>query len=656
MPARHSGRRFGRPFAIVTAAALLVALLPANALAAPERPDFTVQPGGAVAGQPFATQPVVSIVKGNSVVTSATGSITLSIASNPSGGVLTCTGGPSRTLAAGVASFSGCSINNAGNGYTLLATWDQGGSATSSPFTVAATGGTATKLAFTTQPGGGAVGVAWAVQPIIAVQDASGNTVTTSTASVTLAIGTNPGGGTLTCSGGLTKSAVAGVAAFSGCKIDKAGVGYTLTATSSGLTGATSALFTISSLTAVKLAFVTQPARGTPAGAFAGQPVVAVQDVNGVTDTTSTASITLAIGTNPGGGSLTCSGGLTKNAVSGIAAFGGCKISAFGVGYTLVASAAALTPATSAQFDVADRLVFTTQPSGATGGTAFTTQPVVAVRAGPTNAATHDQVTQVTLGITSGSGAAGAILTCTSGLTRTVVNGLAAFGGCAISTGGTGYTIVASSPGLTSATSAPFNVTGVTLLVVSPSASVINYPSSVTLFVHIASLGIARIVDLQTSRDLVNWSALTALSTNASGDATFTYAPRTNLYYRASFAGAPGLGAGTSLATRVIVRQSAALKPNAGTIRLVNRGTRITYIATVRPLPLAGSARVTFLIYKRVNGVWAFRTSATLPANGAGVATFAWTWGRGEWYIRARANTTVYNAARLSTIARIIAR
>jgi hypothetical protein len=654
MPKRPSGRRFGRPFAVVTAAALLVALLPANVLAAPERPDFTVEPGGAVAGQPFTTQPVVSIIKGNSVVNSATGTITLSIASNPSGGGLTCAGGPSKALAAGVASFSGCSINSAGNGYTLLATWDQGGSATSAPFNVTTLVGTATKLAFVQQPGGGAVGVAWAVQPIIAVQDASGNTVTTSTASVTLAIGANPGGGALTCSGGLTRAAVSGLAAFSGCKIDKAGLGYTLTATSIGLTGATSAPFTISSLTAVKLAFVTQPARGTPGGAFAIQPVVAVQDVNGVTDTTSTAAVTLAIGTNPGGGALTCSGGLTKSAVAGVAAFSGCKISAFGVGYTLVASAAGLTPAASAQFDVADRLVFSTQPSGATGGTAFTVQPVVAVRAGPTNTATHDQVTQVTLSI--GTNPGGGTLTCTGGLSKAAVAGLAAFAGCAISTGGTGYTIVASSPGLTSATSAPFNVTGVTLLVVSPSASVINYPSSVTLFVHIASLGIARIVDLQTSRDLVNWSALTALSANASGDATFTYAPRTNLYYRASFAGAPGLGAGTSLATRVIVRQSVALKPNGGTIRLVNRGTRITYTATVRPLPLAGSARVTFLIYKRVNGVWAFRTSATLPANGAGVATFAWTWGRGEWYIRARANTTAYNAARLSTLARIIAR
>ena len=78
--------------------------------------------------------------------------------------------------------------------------------------------------------------------------------------------------------------------------------------------------------------------------------------------------------------------------------------------------------------------------------------------------------------------------------------------------------------------------------------------------------------------------------------------------------------------------------------------------ALVADMPLAGPARVSFLIYKRVSGVWVFRTSATLPVNSSGVATFSWAWGRGEWYVRARANTTPYNAARLSTIARVIAR
>ncbi|MEY2554211.1 MAG: hypothetical protein QOC57_2071, partial [Ilumatobacteraceae bacterium] len=41
------------------------------------------------------------------------------------------------------------------------------------------------------------------------------------------------------------KAAAAGVDLFAGCKINLAGTGYTLTATSAGLTAATSSTFTI---------------------------------------------------------------------------------------------------------------------------------------------------------------------------------------------------------------------------------------------------------------------------------------------------------------------------------------------------------------------------------------------------------------------------
>ncbi len=57
----------------------------------------------------------------------------------------------------------------------------------------------------------------------VAIQDASGNVVTTATNAVTIAIGTNPAGGTL--SGTATVSAVNGVASFSDFTIDKAGSG-----------------------------------------------------------------------------------------------------------------------------------------------------------------------------------------------------------------------------------------------------------------------------------------------------------------------------------------------------------------------------------------------------------------------------------------------
>ena len=90
---------------------------------------------------------------------------------------------------------------------------------------------TATTLVFTTEPGGGTAGGAWATQPIVEVQDDYGNTITTdSTTEVTVAIDTNPGIGIL--SGTATVTVSSGVATFSGLSIDKVGAGYTLAATS----------------------------------------------------------------------------------------------------------------------------------------------------------------------------------------------------------------------------------------------------------------------------------------------------------------------------------------------------------------------------------------------------------------------------------------
>ena len=65
----------------------------------------------------------------------------------------------------------------------------------------------------------------------VAVEDANGNVETSDNATtVSLAIGTNPGGGTLT--GGSAVTVAAGIATFSGLSINKTGTGYTLTASS----------------------------------------------------------------------------------------------------------------------------------------------------------------------------------------------------------------------------------------------------------------------------------------------------------------------------------------------------------------------------------------------------------------------------------------
>src|SRR6266699_5271790 len=115
-----------------------------------------------------------------------------------------------------------------------------GACAASSP---TGTASVATKLAFTVQPGAAAAGTAIAPALQVAIQDASGNTVTRAMTSVTVALGANPSGASLF--GTVTVAAVNGVATFSTLSVNDVGTGYTLTASASGLTGATSASFNI---------------------------------------------------------------------------------------------------------------------------------------------------------------------------------------------------------------------------------------------------------------------------------------------------------------------------------------------------------------------------------------------------------------------------
>jgi alpha-tubulin suppressor-like RCC1 family protein len=86
--------------------------------------------------------------------------------------------------------------------------------------------------------------------PQVAIQDESGNTLTNATHAVTVALGANAAGATLT--GTTTAYAVGGVATFAGLRIDRPGNGYTLVATAAELSGATSAAFRIAlTITAV---------------------------------------------------------------------------------------------------------------------------------------------------------------------------------------------------------------------------------------------------------------------------------------------------------------------------------------------------------------------------------------------------------------------
>ena len=438
---------------------------------------FTVQPvGGVNEATNFATSPTVTVEDaGGNTVTTDTGPVALSIASYNAGnggsaqGTLACTPTSPVNAVAGIATFTNCQITGtAGAGtYTLNATRTGLATATSSNVTI--TAGGATQLAFTTQPVGGVnEATNFATSPKVSIEDANGNTVTSDNGTVALSILTyTPGNGgttqgTLACTPASPINAAAGVATFAGCKISgTAGAGtYTLSATRTGLTAATSSNVTITTGAATQLVFTTSPGASTTATPFGTQPVVAVEDTNGnIVTTNNTASVTLAV--NSGTGTLSACTPNPLTVTNGVATFGGCKITLGTQGnFTLKASATGLTTGTSSSFTVAGtatKLVFATSPGASTGGSAFGTPPVVWVEDSSGDLVTANNTASVTLAVNSGSGTLGG---CTANPV-TVTNGVATFGNCKITLGTQGnFTLSAAATGLTTATSSSFTVAG----------------------------------------------------------------------------------------------------------------------------------------------------------------------------------------------------
>jgi hypothetical protein len=105
------------------------------------------------------------------------------------------------------------------------------------------TSNNATQLVFIVPPSDTALAASISPAVAVAIADASGNIQTSATNAVTLAIGANPSGGTL--SGTRIVDVVNGVATFSNLSINNAGAGYTLTANGAGLPTATSTPFSV---------------------------------------------------------------------------------------------------------------------------------------------------------------------------------------------------------------------------------------------------------------------------------------------------------------------------------------------------------------------------------------------------------------------------
>ena len=180
-----------------------------------------------------------------------------------------------------------------------------------------------------------------------------------------------------------------------------------------------------------------------------------------------------------------------------------------------------------------------------------------------------------------------------------------------------------------------------------PSSTLISWGDTVVIKASFGAAGAGRTFDLQAAADGVTWQSIASITTDAAGNASFSYRPPTNLVYQGIFGGAPDLPPVTSPPVRVAVRQIALLRPTSnGAIKVIHRGHKVTFTTIVRPargdlLP----AKVTFSIYRRVGSRWTPFTTRSVYVNAAGLASYTWTFSaRGEWYVRSIANPTAASA------------
>ncbi|HEY7684607.1 MAG TPA: hypothetical protein VH833_00745 [Gemmatimonadales bacterium] len=207
--------------------------------------------------------------------------------------------------------------------------------------------GTATQLAFITQPSNTSAGSVITPALVVTVLDAQGIPVPTFTGNATIALGSNPGNATL--SGTTTVPFVGGSATFSDLSLDSVGTGYTLQASAAGLTGTTSAAFNVVSGVATQLAFIVHPSTTQAGSPITPAVVVLAQDALGNTVLTFTGNVTITINSGPPGAALT--GTATVGASAGVATFANLVLDSLGT-YTLQASASGTSSATSLPFDV----------------------------------------------------------------------------------------------------------------------------------------------------------------------------------------------------------------------------------------------------------------------------------------------------------------
>jgi FKBP-type peptidyl-prolyl cis-trans isomerase 2 len=269
------------------------------------------------------------------------GDVTVALASNPGGETL---GGPARMTAdAGVAAFSGLTLEKSASAETLRVSGGPGAATTDA---LAVTAARATHLVITSAPPG-TVAAGGPFGLVVAAEDAFGNVDSGYDGSAALALTSNPGGAML--GGTTTTRAAAGVMTYSGLTLDRAAAGDVIAISSSGLSVVSTSPLTVAAAPATQLVVATQPPGSVNAASAFGL-VVAAEDAFGNLDPSFSGSVTLALADNPGGATL--GGALTVSASGGIAPFGGLTLDHGGSGYVLHASSSGLSGALTSNFGV----------------------------------------------------------------------------------------------------------------------------------------------------------------------------------------------------------------------------------------------------------------------------------------------------------------
>ncbi|NBY00488.1 MAG: hypothetical protein EBQ87_00670, partial [Planctomycetes bacterium] len=391
---------------------------------------------GAVDGQAFATQPVITFLdaSGQRIQSDSTSVVTMAVSTGA-----TTVGTVTATAVNGQATFATVGIDGTpGSQYTLTFT-SPNFQTTSQLITLSAN--TATQLGFSQQAIGASSGQAFTTQPIITILDSQGHLVSNDNTSL---ISMSVSGGATTV-GTVTLRAVNGVVNFTNAGISgTSGIPYTLTFSSGSLTPATQSI-TINPGAPTQISLFTAAAGAVDNTAFTTQPVLRILDHFGqIVTSDNFTQVTISVNNS---GALI--GTFTKTAVNGVVTFTNVGIDGVsGANYTLTYAANGLTSTQqSIQLTPNDnptKLGIVTPASGSTNGQAFTIQPVISIQNNAGSVVPSSAI--VTMTVSNGAQVIGVS-------TATGSNGVATFGNVGIS-GATGitYTLTFSSNGLTSVT------------------------------------------------------------------------------------------------------------------------------------------------------------------------------------------------------------